>query len=184
MAIAEYMEYAKERGRWWVAKYPSLRDDIIATALLALVQALDTTIPLYPKAFISKCIDNAMVTLLENNYIIHVPRSEIQRRKMAKESLDNLPRAMTVEDEELWDLRRSQEPPPWTIIQLEDIAKLLELTERERRILTLRIQGYSNSEIGTEYGITKQAIQKTLQLVKGRYLTLLQTHWGLLQPHE
>lgn len=184
MAIAKYLDYAKERGHWWAAKHPSLRDDIMAAAMLALVQAFNSRIPDYPKAFISKCIENAVVDLLEANYLIKVPRSEIARRKSMKESLDSLPRAIIVGDEELWDLRRDREFPAWMKIQADDVGILLGLTERECRILSLRMKSYTNAEVGLEFGISEAAVRKAINLVKGRYLTLIHTHKGILRPYE
>jgi RNA polymerase sigma factor (sigma-70 family) len=184
MAVAEYMEYAEERARWWSAKHPSLRDDIMATAMLALVQAFNRRIPQYPKAFLSKCIENAVIDLLEANYLIRIPRSEIARRKAQKETLDTLPRAVVIGDEELWDLRKDREFPTWMRMQAEDVGILLELTEREQRILKLRMQGYTNAEVGLEFGISEAAVRKAIGLVKGRYLTLIHNHRGILKPNE
>lgn len=184
MAIAKYLDYAKERGHWWAAKHPSLRDDIMAVAMLALVQAFDRRIPDHPKAFISKCIENAVVDLLEENYLIRVPRSEIARRKKEKESLDTLPRAVFVGDEELWDLRRDRAFPIWMRMQANDVGILLVLTERECRILSLRMKGYTNDEVGLEFGISEAAVRKAINLIKGRYLTLIHTYKGILKPHE
>ena len=125
MAIAEHLEYAKERGRWWGAKHPSLRDDIMAVALLTLVEAFSQRVPEYPKAFLSKCIENAVVDLLEANYLIRIPRSEITRRKNMKETLDTLPRVVFLDYAELWELLRDQRFPHWMEMQVEDIGILL-----------------------------------------------------------
>jgi len=182
MAIAEHIEYAKERARWWASKHPYLRDDIMAVALLTLVEAFDRRIPDDPKAFISRCIENAVVDLLEGNYTIKVPRSEIARRQEAKETLETLPRAVRLNDEELWNIRKDTAYPTWMAMQVDDVGKLLELTPRERRILLLRQDGYTNEEIGIEFSISEAAIRKAVALIRGRYLTLLQTHKGILKP--
>jgi RNA polymerase sigma factor (sigma-70 family) len=178
------MEYAKKRASWWAAKHPNLRDDITAAALLALVQAFERRIPESPKAYVSKCIENAVIDLLEANYLIKVPRSEIARRKASKESLDTLPRAVFLDDEELWDLRRDRRYPHWMTLQVEDVGILLKLTEQEQRILNLRADGYTNVEVGLEFSISEAAVRAKINQIKGRYLTLIHTTRGILKPHE
>lgn len=184
MAVAEYIEYAKERARWWSKNHPHLRDEITATAMFALVQAFERRIPEYPKAYVSMCIQNAVVDMLENNYIIKIPRSEIRRRKEKGESLDTLPRAKLIDDGEIRDLQRARIFPTWMKLQVKDIYTLLGLSDREKRILELRIEGYTNEEVGLEFSISEAAIRKAIGLIRGRYLTLLQTTRGLLKPNE
>jgi RNA polymerase sigma factor (sigma-70 family) len=167
--IAEYLEYAKERGRWWAAKHPLLRDDIMAISVLALVQALTKRVPKTPKAYISKCIQNAVIDLVTANEIIPVPRSEIRRRG---EEGAALPHVVHIDEGIDWD---------W---QAKDVCQLLELTTREQRVIQLKIDGYTNEEAGLEFGISERAIRKILNKVKGRYLNLLHKYKGLLKPDE
>jgi RNA polymerase sigma factor (sigma-70 family) len=179
--IAEYLEYAKERGRWWAAKHPLLRDDIMAISVLALVQALTKRVPKTPKAYISKCIQNAVIDLVTANEIIPVPRSEIRRRG---EEGAALPHVVHIDEGIDWDWQPSREPPAWKVLQAKDVCQLLELTTREQRVIQLKIDGYTNEEAGLEFGISERAIRKILNKVKGRYLNLLHKYKGLLKPDE
>lgn len=181
MAIVDYMEYAKSRARWWASKHPYLREDIMATAMLALVKAFDQRVPQTPKAFVSAAVNNAVKDLLTRNSIIYVPWDEIKRRKEAKESLATLPSAHC--DGECRDTPDNHSPPTWMEMQADDVASLLELTDREHRILELKIDGYTNAEIGLEFDITEGSVRHALGKIQGRYLTLLHNHKGLLKPH-
>jgi len=187
MAIAKYLSYAKERARWWAYRHPLLRDDIMATAMFSLVRGLDRVIPEHPQGFISACIDNDIKKLLAANYLIQIPHNEISRLKAEGLGFESLPRAYSYDikrDIRLLDTRVSKEAPSWVLIFVEEIKNLLQLDEREKKILRLKSDGYSNSEIGSMFDVTKQAIQLILRGIKGRYLTLIQKHPELLRPGE
>jgi len=153
-AIAEYLPYAKKRGYWWAHRYPFLKEDILATAMLTLVQVFEgCPSPQYPKALLSKAIGNAVIDLLRNNNLIHVPKAEIARRLKAEEPLI---RILHLEDD---PIRKTE--PIWMGLQVEDLLR--RLTERERSILDLKIQGFSYVEISAQTGIDKSYVRRIIQ---------------------
>ncbi len=173
VAVAKYLEYAKERGRWWAAKHPLYRDDILATAIYALVKVLDSPRHLqYPKGLISRAVDTQIIEFLRNNYLIKIPHSEIKRRKEAEESFETLPYARYVENKELYNLRVSNAHPTWKKMHAEDILLLLHLSPFEDKLIALRIQGFSFSEISTRLNKAKSTLHAVLENLRNRYLTI------------
>lgn len=66
-----------------------------------------------------------------------------------------------------WDM-----PDYDTFVNVDNIIKSLELTDRQNAILSKRLQGFSLSQIGEKYSISKQAIKKTLDKIGEKYKTL------------
>ena len=179
------MEYARARGSWWARKHPNLADDILATAFLALVKALTAKSDgINMKGFISRCIDNEVTSLLRENDIIKIPKSEIQRRKAADLGYDDLPKARMVEDIETLQRERSRQPPTWVTMHVDDVYRLLELSEYEEEILRAKVHGYSLSEIGDRLCKAKSTLSETLSNIRGRYERLMRTHPELLRPND
>ncbi|KKN35652.1 hypothetical protein LCGC14_0781490 [marine sediment metagenome] len=193
VAVAKYLEYAKERGRWWAAKHPLHRDDILATAIYALVKVFERPKYLqYPKGLISRAVDNQIVEFLRNNYLIKIPHSEIKRRKEAEESFETLPRAFLAgdiktaqfegkdyysfhwhKDYDLWDLGlQASTEPSWKKMHAEDILLLLHLSPFEDKLIALRIQGFSFSEISTRLNKAKSTLHAVLENLRNRYLII------------
>lgn len=184
MVVASYLPYAMDRARFWWHKYPHLREDIEATAMLATVEGINASgcpsADAAIKRFLWSCINNAIKDLLEKNYIIRIPQEEIVRRRKAGLSLNDLPRAMLMDHEDLWEMRRSREAPTWVYLHVADVRELLNLSERETIIVDLRIQGYTLEEIGDRLGCTKVAVHLVLKKLQGRYLTLIRSHPSVL----
>ena len=184
MSVAEYMEYALERGRWWAAKHPHLWDDILATAMLALVKAFDHCQPKYPKGYVSGCVDRGVIDLLYAQALIQIPKSEIARRKALKLGFEDLPRAFLAEDTmdgdstfypeyELWDIgKRSPQIPAWLIAHMNDVLKLLELSDYEYEIVRLRMLGHTLDGISGLLGKSKATLSEHLTNLQGRYMRI------------
>ena len=165
LLVEQYISYAKERGYWWANQYPYLYDDILATALLALVKGL-TTIPEpeHVKGFISKCVDNEILSLL---------------RKVAK-----IPNMRIVSEDDDEDRYRPRQYPPWRKMQADEVIELLQLNDYEMQILVLRNHGYTLEEIGQHLGRVKSSISEILSNIKGRYRLLRHQHPTILRPYD
>lgn len=199
MTVADYIEYAEERGHWWSKKYPHLRDDILATALLALVKAFASGVrKKNPKGYISGCIDNEIRDFLAHNYLIYIPKQEIKRRKKAKESLDDLPRAFLIgdlrgtlltrklvyDDYKLWDLGvKIPDHPVWKRLHAEDVLSLLELSNFERELVRMRMEDRSLAEISILLDRPKTALHEALEKIRIRYRRIAyKRRSGILRP--
>lgn len=168
-----------------MAKFPQLRDDILATALFTLVEIFDRKIPRHPKGYLSAAIDNAVRRLIRENDLIRIPESELRRRKSSEEGLESLPRAYTVDERELWDLRYSREHPTWMHMHLDDVKKLLHLTGFEYELIRLRTEGYSLSEISKILDRSKSTLHEVLENLRDRYKRLASSgRKSMLRPNE
>lgn len=162
--MEQYIYYAKERGYWWANQYPYLYDDILAIALLALVECMTNPAELIrtPKGYISRCVDNAIITFL---------------RKIGK-----LPTVRLIDEDGDEDRRRPRQFPPWRRMQADEVRELLKLSEYELRILVLREHGHTLEEIGQQIGRRKSSICDALNGIGARYIQLRQQHPTILRP--
>jgi RNA polymerase sigma factor (sigma-70 family) len=63
---------------------------------------------------------------------------------------------------------------PTLVLELEDVLLTLAETEREREIIVLRFQGYTESEIAEQLGITRQYVNQIRANLEERYDEYLQ----------
>jgi RNA polymerase sigma-70 factor (ECF subfamily) len=65
----------------------------------------------------------------------------------------------------------SDEPRPDEAVALAELLEqvMTELTERERDMLSLRLQGYSTEEIAQSVGRTERTVQRLLQSIRARW---------------
>lgn len=173
----EHMNYARGCAKHWMIRHPMLEQEIMSVTMLQLVK-VEQKQPLHFKGYLSAAVRNAVAELINRNNLIYIPDQEFRRRREAKLSTDDLPKVRLV-DEELYNIPR-QQPPPWMPIYITELRALLELSGYEERLLDLRLEGYSLSEISERLKKSKSTLHETLQNIRGRYLRLRHTHRGIL----
>lgn len=178
--ILQYLGYAKTQAKHWETIYPNLRVEMMSLAYLGLVKALNMRIPENPKGYIARVIENVIVDYMGYRQIIRMSVEEYTKRIKNDEEI---PTVWFFEDIPGYiDLRITKDPPVWKVMQAKDVCKLLNLTKREHRIIELKLENYTNDEIGLEFNLDEREIRRILGVLKGRYLSLLHHHRGLLRP--
>ena len=181
VAIEEYLEYAKERARWWASKHPMLAKDIMATSMIALIKAVDMH-PRSMKGCISRLIDNAIAQLINDNDLIRIPRSTRYDITKGGGDLEALPKAEAVDPCEIY--KKAKTHPTWVMMHRADVIDLLNLSDYEAEILEMREQSYTLEEIGLRLKRTKQTIHYALESIGDRYQRLTKRHPEILKPYE
>lgn len=181
--IEKFLPYAKSQAKYWSYRYPFIREDVYSVALLALVEVANRTLN-FNKSHLASAIKNKVTDLIGANNLIHIPRTELDKRKKENQPTDDLPKARLLGDESFFDLRVSKDPPTWMQIHLKDVAKILELDKRESKIIEMKIEGYTNEEIGEHFDIHESMIRKILKKLQGRYLVATRDYPGIMRPRD
>jgi len=164
--ILAHIDTAQVTAIHYYMKYPNKYFDIISSAYLGLCQAVtwaqkklvDNNITPYIivtiRRFISEYIDD--------DSLIRIPRSAI--RKMLKLNDDEI-EAMFPKTIDNIDVKNQADKPQF-YIDVYEVINRLGLTNREKQILKLRVQGFTYREIGDELQIDHAWIARKIYSIR------------------
>ena len=210
--IIHFLGLARSLSRHAVARHPHKIDDIRASAVFGLVQAVRWA----PSrmwnnnigAYINITVRRFIREFLEHDHIIRIPKDEwskmIEHLKLDEledsariKALKELKKCSMVFQASVSDgvggfLEDFVEGSPGLSvitfdsdsIIVEDMKRFLKLTYFERAILDFRIQGYTLKEVGARLRKSDVAIHKTLRKLQDRYRLIQRAHPSLPGPPD
>lgn len=180
--IKGHIRLASQIAGRYMWRHPHKTEDIVAAAMLGLVKAVewaptrleDTNITPYIVSTIHRHISD----FLETDHLIKIPRDAYKKRLQANKYIPIIFDIDPKEDDEEnreYDTVGSFDPPVYDTdkpIEFEDLCSSLELTHEERRIIDLRVKGYTQQEVGEIIGKKRQWIGFVLEKLQERYIKI------------
>lgn len=180
--IKGHIRLASQIAGRYMWKHPLKSEDIVSAAMFGLVQAVEWA----PERLRDHNITPYIVTTihrfiseyLERDHLVRIPRNEYSKRLQANKYIPIIFDIDPKEDDEEnreYDTVGSFDPPVYDTdkpIEFEDLCDRLELTYEERRIIDLRVKGYTQQEVGEIIGKKRQWIGFVLEKLQERYIKI------------
>ncbi len=150
----KYMSFALEKAKGFVSS-PVEYDDIVQEAMLAFLSAccsFNTEGEASFKTYVSVCM---------NNRIISVINSLGRKKRIPRDALVSLEEIETPDGNNPEDLFFSRQKEEELIRLIEE-----ELSEREKKVLSLFISGKKYDEIASVLDITPKSVDNTIQRIR------------------
>jgi RNA polymerase sigma factor (sigma-70 family) len=183
-AIIEGAQHiATKVAKTFTYKYPNDVDDIHSQALLGLVQAVKW-IPhrTYNDSFEGyawrTCVRHVK-DYLERNHVVRVPYYAFLQHTRKHGGVEGLPQTFSIHrpnkndyDNDTGHAANPFDPADvkqYAEFEFTDLCTILRLTDRERRIIDLRVKKFTLAEIGKKIGISLQMVFKIICDLRERY---------------
>ena len=177
-----HIKLAYQISKRFINSYPKKKDDIIAAAFYGLSKAVNWAYEgrLYDDGitkYIQVTVQRHIRDFLETDHKINIPRKTFKRLIELNETIEFVPVIVPInhdtenENEDFY-LEDYQENVTDQYVQhykiFEELFFILKLTDIERQIVELRLDGYTQAEIGQKLNRTQQSIQQILKGIQDR----------------
>lgn len=154
---ARYMDFAKQKAKRFTSS-PLEYDDIVQEAMLGFISALnayDINGGASFKTFVSRCMDHRIISVI----------NKLKSKK-------RIPGEAIIGIEDIPNESSGSEGDPQELLIQREKADVIyafinsELTESEKKVLSLFLGGLKYSEIATKLNVTAKSVDGTMQRIR------------------